>query len=126
MATPLGILLPVERGNSGYFNQGFDTLEQIKSNFINLILTRLGERVHQPEFGCGIHDYLFEPLSEETVELARLSVIDAVAKWMPFLELLQVVAEQVNENIDNNKIQLYARYRLTNVPTLTDEILLTF
>lgn len=126
MATALGILLPVERGNSGYFNQGFDTLEQIKSNFINLILTRLGERVHQPEFGCGIHDYLFEPLSEETVELARLSVINAVAKWMPFLELLQVVAEQVDENIDNNRIQLYARYRLTNVPTLTDEVVLTF
>jgi len=126
MTTALGILLPLERGNTGYFKQGFDTLEQLKSNFINLILTRLGERVHQPEFGCRIHEFLFDPLTEETVELARLSVVDAVAKWMPFLELLEVIAEEVDVNIDNHTIQLYAKYRLANVPTLTDEVIITF
>ena len=31
MPTPLGILLPIERGNGGYFSQGYDTLEQVKS-----------------------------------------------------------------------------------------------
>ena len=58
MAQGIGITLPIQIGNMGYFQQSFDTLVQVKSNFINLILTRKGERVHQPEFGCGIHDYL--------------------------------------------------------------------
>jgi len=126
MAQALGILLPIDRGFNGYFRQGFDTLEQVKSNFVNLILTRLGERLHQPTFGCGIHDYLFEPMSDENIELARLSVIDAVSRWMPFLQLLVVRIESLQENIDRNKLQLYVKYQLTNSPTMTDEILLTF
>ena len=126
MPTPLGILLPIERGSGGYFSQGFDTLEQVKSNFINLILTRIGERVHQPEFGCGIHDFLFEQKTEETTELARLSVIDAVSKWMPFLELLEVTVNEIVSNVNTNNIQLYAKYRLSNAPNLTDEIVITF
>jgi len=126
MPTPLGILLPIERGNGGYFSQGYDTLEQVKSNFINLILTRLGERVHQPEFGCGIHNFLFEQKIQETMELARLSVIDAVAKWMPFLELLEVTVNEVISNINTNTLQLYAKYRLSNAPNLTGEIIITF
>ncbi len=126
MPTPLGLLLPIERGNNGYFNQGFDQLEQVKSNFINLIRTRLGERVHQPQFGCGIHNYLFEQLTEETIELARLSVIDAVAKWMPFLQMMEVTLESVTDNIDKHTIQLYAKYRLTTSPNITDEIVLVF
>jgi phage baseplate assembly protein W len=126
MPTALGILLPIERGSNGYFNQGFDTLEQVKSNFVNLIMTRIGERVHQPDFGCGIHDFLFEQKIEETMELARLSVIDAVAKWMPFLELLEVTVDEVVSNINTNNLQLYAKYRLSNAPNLTDEIIITF
>jgi hypothetical protein len=58
MAQAIGITLPLQLGNTGYFEQSFDTLTQVKSNFINLILTRKGERVHQPEFGCCIHNYL--------------------------------------------------------------------
>jgi len=91
MAQAIGITLPIQIGNMGYFQQAFDTLTQVKSNFINLILTRKGERVHQPEFGCGIHDYLFEQLTPENIEGARLSVVNAVERWMPFLELVQFV-----------------------------------
>jgi len=126
MPAPLGVLLPIELGSNGYFNQGFDVLTQIKSNFINLILTRVGERVHQPEFGCHIHDFLFEQKTQETMELARLSVIDAVSKWMPFLEMLKVTVNEVISNVDTHNLQLYAKYRLTNAPNMTDEIILTF
>lgn len=122
----LGILLPIERGSVGYFQQGYTTLEQIKSNFINLILTRIGERVHQPEFGCKIHNFLFEQKTAETLELARLSVIDAVSKWMPFLEMVEVSVDEVVSNINTNNIQLYAKYRLRNAPNMMDEIVLTF
>lgn len=122
----IGITLPLQLGNTGYFEQSFETLPQVKSNFINLILTRRGERVHQPEFGCRIHEYLFEQLTPENIEGARLSVIDAVAKWMPFLELIQFELKATPDQIDTNRLQLYVGYRLRKNPDIRDTIILTF
>jgi phage baseplate assembly protein W len=126
MANGIGITLPLQIGNTGYFQQSFDTLTQVKSNFINLILTRRGERVHQPEFGCRIHEILFEPLTPENIEAARLSVVSAVEQWMPFLQLIQFKLDVTPEQIDNNRIKLYVGYRLTNNPNIQDTIILTF
>jgi phage baseplate assembly protein W len=126
MAQAIGITLPIQIGNMGYFQQSFDTLTQVKSNFINLILTRRGERVHQPEFGCGIHDYLFEQLTPENIEGARLSVVNAVERWMPFLELVQFQLNASANEIDSNKLQLYVGYRLRRNPNIRDTIILTF
>lgn len=126
MAQGIGITLPIQIGNMGYFQQSFDTLVQVKSNFLNLILTRKGERVHQPEFGCGIHDYLFEQLTPENIEGARLSVITAVERWMPFLELVQFELNTDTNDLDNNRLQLYVGYRLKKNPNIRDTIILTF
>lgn len=126
MAQAIGITLPIQIGNMGYFQQSFDTLVQVKSNFLNLILTRKGERVHQPEFGCGIHDYLFEQLTPENIEGARLSVINAVERWMPFLELVQFELNADPNDLDNNRLRLYVGYRLKKNPNIRDTIILTF
>ena len=126
MAKGIGITLPLQIGNTGYFEQSLDTLTQVKSNFINLILTRRGERVHQPEFGCGIHEYLFEQLTPENVEGARLSVVDAVQKWMPFLELIKFELNAGPDDLNNNRLRLYVGYRLRKNPNITDSIVLTF
>jgi phage baseplate assembly protein W len=126
MTRGIGITLPIRLGNTGYFEQSFDTLRQVKSNFINLILTRKGERVHQPEFGCDIHKYLFEQFTPETIEGARQSVINAVNQWMPFLELIRFELNATPENIDRNRLRLYVGYRLTNAPNIEDQIVLEF
>lgn len=126
MAKGIGITLPLQIGNTGYFQQAFDTLTQVKSNFINLILTRRGERVHQPEFGCKIHEYLFEQMTPENIEGVRLSVLQAVEQWMPFLELMDVQLYASNEDIDNNKLRLYVAYRLRKNPDIRDSIILNF
>jgi phage baseplate assembly protein W len=126
MAQAIAITLPLKIGNTGYFEQSFDTLTQVKSNFINLILTRKGERVHQPEFGCGIHDYLFEQMTPENIEGARMSVVNAVERWMPFLELVQFDLNATEDDVDNNRLRLYVGYRLKKNPNIRDIIILTF
>jgi len=126
MATALGILLPIQRGNTGYFQQGFDALTQVKSNFVNLIKTRLGERVHQPEFGCRIHQILFEPLSDENIEFGKQSVIDAVQKFMPFLELTQISLVTPEENRERNTLEIYVRYVFRSNPNVGDTVVINF
>jgi phage baseplate assembly protein W len=126
MAQAIGITLPLQLGNTGYFEQSFDTLTQVKSNFINLILTRKGERVHQPEFGCCIHNYLFEQLTPANIQAAQNCVTNAVEQWMPFLELVQFTLNATPEDLDRNRLQLYVGYRLRKNPNIRDSIILTF
>ena len=58
-ATPIGITLPIQDGNSGFFQQSFDTLTQVKSNILNLLNTRPGERRMQPTFGSNLWSIVF-------------------------------------------------------------------
>jgi phage baseplate assembly protein W len=52
-----------------------DLLEQ-------LLFTRPGERLTRPQFGCGLQDLLFGPLSPEIVAAARMSIDLAVQQHM--------------------------------------------
>jgi phage baseplate assembly protein W len=121
MAKPFGILLPVERGNNGYFNQGMDALTQIKSNLINLILTKRGERIMQPLFGCTIHNLVFEQITDNTIASARASVEEAVQLWMPFILIKDV---SISKNEDEHKVYATISYNLRSNVKITDTITL--
>ena len=58
----LGIKINSASNAGGAFAVNYTTIQQAKDNLINLIMTRKGERVHQPEFGCDIWKILFEPI----------------------------------------------------------------
>lgn len=120
----IGVTLPLRRGNSGYFEASTEILTQVKSNFKNLIMTRLGERLAQPELGCRIWEFIFEPWDQTTIENVRDSVIEAVDRWMPYLELLQVDIQSGNDSksADRNTINLYVRYRIRQNADLEDVI----
>lgn len=61
---------------------------------IRIILgTARGERVMRPDFGCGIHDLVFEPANESTLALVRAAVREALVLWEPRVELLDVWVE---------------------------------
>ncbi len=121
MTKPLGLLLPVSRGFSGYFNQGTDVLEQIKSNLINLILTKRGERIMQPMFGCTIHNLLFDQITDNTIASARGSIEESVQMWMPFILINDI---QLAKEEDNNKIYVTILYNLKSNVKITDSVTL--
>lgn len=62
---------------------------------IRIILgTARGERVMRPDFGCGIHELVFEAATEGTLALVRAAVREALLLWEPRVELLDVRIEQ--------------------------------
>jgi phage baseplate assembly protein W len=115
----VGITLPLKRGNTGYFSQSTTILEQTKSNLKNLILTRKGERVGLPTFGCDLWKVIFEQISDETKEQARLVIIEAIDNWLPFLELVEF---DITENTAENRLELYCLYRFRSNPNVTDSV----
>lgn len=92
----LGIKLPMN-SNKKYnraeiFNLSYTTEEQAVSNYINLLLTKRGERYMQPEFGVGLHMYLFEQ-NTDRIKIQLESEIRAQAdQWLPYIfnEYIQI------------------------------------
>lgn len=117
----IGITLPITNGNTGMFAQSTSTFQQVKSNYKNLILTKKGERLMQPEFGTDLYRILFENITEDTLENARLTLVQATERWMPFLEVIDF---QIKNPVNGNphRIDIKVTYRFRNNPTVTDSI----
>jgi len=47
----------------------------------NVIMTRPGERVMRPDFGCYVYRYLFEPLHPVNGKMIGSEIITAVKDW---------------------------------------------
>jgi phage baseplate assembly protein W len=66
----IGTKIPFNK--KSIFEANFSTKEQIKSNLINLLLTSQGERIHEPSYGIGLREILFEPNIETSDKIAQL------------------------------------------------------
>ena len=68
--------------------------EQDVEESIRIILgTAPGERVMRPEFGCGIHDLVFALNSTHTAGLIQFHVEQALMRWEPRIDQVQVHVE---------------------------------
>ncbi|MCU1490667.1 MAG: lysozyme [Acidimicrobiaceae bacterium] len=66
---------------------------------IRLILsTSYGERPMRPEFGCGIHDHVFDPADATTAGLLSYEVKRSLERWEPRITVLDVVV-----TVDRNR-----------------------
>lgn len=58
---------------------------------IRLILTTVpGERRMRPEFGCGIHEFVFAPMDPTTFGMINYHVTDALGRWEPRIDVMSV------------------------------------
>lgn len=58
---------------------------------IRLILaTAPGERPMRPEFGCGVHQYVFDPADATTSGRIAYEVRAALRRWEPRIDVLSV------------------------------------
>ena len=51
--------------------------------------TAPGERPMRPEFGCGIHDYVFESVDAYLVGRLELEVRRALDRWEPRIDVVE-------------------------------------
>ena len=114
----VGITLPIQRGSDGYFAQSFKTFDQIRSNLKNLLLTKKGERILQPEFGSGLHDLLFNPATEKFEEDLENTINDAVAKWLPYVIVEDINIDISKEMTDNNQAKVSLKFKQEGDQTL--------
>lgn len=79
-----------------------------------IIETAPGERVMRPDFGCGIHDLVFDTLDSATLQRVRSVVHDALVRYEARIDVLNVNANP-DESVDGVLlIELEYRVRRTN------------
>lgn len=115
-----GVGFPVSTDDRGRveFAEGKTDIEQS----IRIILgTAKGERVMRPDFGCGIHEYVFETVDATTLTLIRTSVEDALRKWEPRIDVQDVSVS--TEELATGKLLVRIEYR---VPRTNNEYNLVY
>lgn len=109
----LGVSINETSTSNGAFAVNFTSINQAKSNLQNLILTRKGERLMQPEFGCDIWKIIFEPIVEGDIESKiEQSILDAVNTWLPYLNIDTILFDYDENDIDSNRLQLEIQFSL--------------
>jgi phage baseplate assembly protein W len=104
----------------------YTTLTQAKDNLKNLILTKKGERLMQPEFGCDVWKVLFEQLDGNLIETSiENTILDAVSIWLPYLNIDTIIFDYDENDIDNNRIALDIKFSLVSNRNLSESIQIT-
>ncbi|HEX9668964.1 MAG TPA: GPW/gp25 family protein [Thermoanaerobaculia bacterium] len=83
---------------------------------IRIILgTDRGERLMRPDFGAGLSDFLFEPVTATTAERIRNRVREALIDWEPRIDVTEVKVEAAGER---NRLDIDIEYRVRATNTL--------
>jgi phage baseplate assembly protein W len=91
------------------------TGEQDVDQAIEIILsTAPGERPMRPEFGCGVHDFVFDTIDAATVGRLETEVRSALDRWEPRIEVEDVDFDLTRVGDGQLLIAIGYRLRATN------------
>ena len=84
-----GLAFPLQVDRRGGIALARD--EQDIDQAIQLILgTAPGERPMRPEFGCGVHDFVFDSIDANTIGQMEEAIRTALERWEPRIEVQAV------------------------------------
>ena len=119
--THVGLSFPLGFSGNALFNRTKTIEEQARHNLKNLLLTNLGERPHQPEFGSRLLEVVFEFKDDALIEQV---INEAVDKWLPYITI-----EEVNTTVDGinpNRLNVELKFSVSTAPNAKDQIILDF
>ncbi len=111
-----GWKFPVAIGHDGAFVLS-EGNEDIREAILIILKTAKGERVMEPDFGCGIHDYVFEVVNSLTTVRMQEDIKKALLLYEPRIEVVQISNEYIESgillfSIDYRVISTNSRYNL--------------
>jgi len=117
----VGLSFPLGFVGSRFFNRTKTIEEQAQHNLRNLLLTNLGERPMQPEFGSRLLSVVFEFKDDALIEEV---INEAVEKWLPYLTINEVITSVDATN--QNRLNVSIDFSVATSPDATDQIVLDF
>lgn len=104
-----GWKFPIRISGRGGFSLSREEQDVAEAIWIVLSTAR-GERIMRPEFGCGIHDYVFAPNNASTRGAIAYQVQQALVRWEPRIDVINVSAE--DDPDQSNLLLIHVDYRI--------------
>jgi Bacteriophage baseplate protein W len=82
----------------------------IRESILLIVGTARGERVMRPDFGCGLHELVFEPNDSMTAARASSEVRESLIDWEPRIDVLDVSVTA--DGVERNKLLISVDYRI--------------
>ena len=102
----IGVGLPLTHIKNVFFYRTKTSLEQAKSNIKNLLLTKKGERLGNPDFGSDLFRVVFEQEGDDIESKVEEAIRSAMSQWLPFIIVNEIETQfsDINKNIINVSI----------------------
>ncbi|MBK6828978.1 MAG: GPW/gp25 family protein [Chitinophagaceae bacterium] len=66
-----------------------------------VLFTNPGDRINQPDFGCGLQRMVFEPNSDLTAGLLKVTVIQSLERWMStVINVIDVITQASDAKLE--------------------------
>jgi len=88
--------------------------EDIRQSIRIILETAKGERVMRPNFGCGIHDLVFEAIDSTALQRIRSEIEDALRRFEARVDVLEVIVDEDATSEGKLLVELEYRVRRTN------------
>lgn len=88
--------------------------ESIRQSIYLIIMTRKGERVMRPDFGCDIHKFMFDTVDYTTLTMMKHAVEEALIRWEPRITDIQIEVSDRTQEKQGVEIRVDYRVRTTN------------
>lgn len=88
--------------------------EKIRQSLLLILTTAPGERQMRPDFGCGIHELVFQPNTDMVRVMVQNQVRDALIRWEPRIDVVDVRVEMPPEARNFLIIRIDYRIRSSN------------
>lgn len=115
MSIGLDFPFSLSTGSLGYAAVTNDDVAAITANLKSLLLTNWGERPMQPQLGCNLREFLFEPQTRALRAPISDRINSQLKRWMPFLtvESLDVKFSSDDPSIGKNAMRIDLAVRFT-------------
>lgn len=90
----VGIKLPFSSKKGGLFELSYTTEDQALSNLKNLLLTRKGERMMQPNFGTLIYNLIFDQNYTGLDFKIKDTLLADIEYWLPYIIVSDITVTQ--------------------------------
>lgn len=102
----LGVAFPMmNKGIGGYVAQN-ENLRSLRDCVVQLIMTGRGSRVMRPDYGTDLRASVFEPFTDDMVDVLRTQILETIAKYEPrvIVKRISLMPDFENHTL---KVELY-------------------
>lgn len=82
----------------------------ISNSIIAILMTKMGQRLWQPDFGSNLHKLIFEQNDTASARLVELAVTSAIRRWEP-----RVRIQSTQVTIDENTLSVNLRLEIIRI-----------